>query len=32
MTKDPVRAMSIDEKKAAATVVFQSKTAKYGKA
>jgi hypothetical protein len=31
MTKDPVRAMSIDEKKAAAAV-FQSKTAKYGKA
>jgi YHS domain-containing protein len=26
MTKDPVRAMSIDEKKAAATAVFQSKT------
>lgn len=32
MTKDPVRAMSIDEKKAAATAVFQSKTAKYGQA
>ncbi len=26
MTKDPVCGMSIDEKKAAATAVFQSKT------